>query len=354
MSSPLTPSFLMDLEHEMRVISNNEYQRLLTNLWWKRVAKVLPSGAKADRINWLLDTATIQYVNRLGAEVEFDDILANTTEYVNKAATNGLKLNRFQLEDHLNGVAGKEGMDLAGQWSRTIGNQAAYWPQKQIAVALRNGGVASQTSYDGQVFFSGSHPLNPFDSSLGTYANDFTGGSAGVYPGAAPIDSSVTVDVALNNINAVIAYIQSIKMANGEDPRMLRVAGILHPPKLSARVTQLTTAKMIAQAAVTGGGGADVEYVLKGFNLGVPMCADELSSAFTNGSDTTYYIITEQLATDQLGGLVYVEREPFSIVFNGEMTSAELSRRNELQWITRGRNVVGYGHPYLIHRVQAA
>ncbi len=36
------------------------------------------------------------------------------------------------------------------------------------------------------------------------------------------------------------------------------------------------------------------------------------------------------------------------------MTDAELQRANKFQWVTRGANVVGLGHPYLLFRVQAA
>jgi len=347
--SALTPAFVMDLEKNMRVISAQEYQRLLGSLWYSRVAKTMPSGAKSERVTWLLDTATIEYTDRLGGGVTFDDILSRTTEFENRAATKGLKLNRFQLEDHDgNGIA------LAEHWSRQIGAYSAYWPQKQIAAAIRNGGEATSTTYDGRPFFDTAHPVNPFDSSLGTFRNDFTSTSSGVYPGAVRIDTGVTVDVALDNLQKAKAYIQSLKMPNGEDPRGLRVAGLIVPPALAARAVQLTQAKFIAQDAGSGGGGADVEAVIANMGYGQLIVADELSSAFTNGSDTTFYIVAEQLAGDQLGALVYVNREPFSVVYNGEMTSAELSRMNEMQWIVRGRNVVGYGHPYLLFRCKAS
>lgn len=350
MSGPLTPAFVMDLERRMRVIQNQEYQRLTANLWWSQVAKRIPSTGKSERMLWLLDTAGIQYVSRLGADVEFMDQVMNTTEFTAKAATAGLRLNRFQLEDHDGG-----GVQLAANWARTITQYGAYWPQKQVATALRNGTQAASLAYDGIVFFkdaSSAHPVNPLDTSLGTYANRFTGAASGAYPGALPISGN-TIDVALENLQKAIAYIAQIKMPNGEDPRGLRVSKILVPPALMARAVQLTNAKFIAQAAATGGGGADVTAVVASQGLGMPVQCDELAAGFTNGSDTTYYLVAESATTDELGGVLYVEREPFSVLYHGEMTDAQLARMNEFQWMTRGRNVVGYGHPYLIFRCEA-
>ncbi len=338
----LTPSFLMDLEKRMRIIGSQEYQRLNQNIYWRKLAREMPSNGKSERLIWLLDTAKIEYVSRLGAEVTFDDLLTNTTEFTAKAATAGLELNRFQLDDHDGG-----GVQLAAAWTRQIAAYGAYWPQKQVAAAIR----ANGNSYDNVSFFNTAHPLNPFDTGLGVYANDFTGGASGSYPGAVPI-SGVTIDVALENLGKAIAYVSSIKMPNGEDPRSLRISGIMGPSALVPRMQQLTNAKYIAQAAVSGGGSGDIESIVRNWGLSEPIEAPELGANF-GGSDSTYYLLAEGLSSDEMGSLIYVNREPFSIVYNGEMTDAQLARANKLQWLTRGRNVVAYGHPYFLFRCRA-
>jgi phage major head subunit gpT-like protein len=198
-------------------------------------------------------------------------------------------------------------------------------------------------------FFSGSHPLNPFDASVGTYTNNFTAGSG---PGAVPIDTSVTVDVALANLGKAIQYVHTLKMPNGVDPRGLRVSKLVVPSALVPRAQQLTNAKYIAQAAASGGGAADIEAMVANWGLGAPEEAPELSAAF-GGSDVDYYLLAESITSDDVGAFTYVNREPFQIVYNGEMTDAQLARVNELQWLTRGRNVVGLGHPYLAFRCRA-
>ena len=343
----LTPEFLFDLESNMRVISAAEYQRLTAKLWFARVMKNVDSLSRKERINWLLDTAKIERPNAShgGGQAIFEDMVMQTTEYENQNAVAGLELKKEQMDD-LDG----NGVQMATEWSRQVGAQASYWPQKVLAQAIRDNG----NTYDGLPFFSpigAPHPVNPFNTAAGSFANDFTGAAVGIYPGAVPVDTSVTVDVALSNLNAVKAYIASLVMPNGEDPRMLEINALLHPPLLTARMQQLTNAKFIAQAAATGGGSGDVEAVIRNQGFGEPIEAAELGSAF-GGSDTTYYALATEITSDALGAFLYLDREAFAILFHGPMTDAQLARLRKLQWTIEGRNTAQPGHPYLMFRCQ--
>jgi len=338
----ITPAFLTDLETNMRLISNQEYQRLTANVWWPRVAKKTESQNRKERLVWLLDTAKIQRTGRGGGNLEFEDLASQTYEIESENAAGGLKIKKEQLDD-LDG----NGVRVAAEWSRQIGAIAGYWPQKQVAKAI----LANPTTYDNVAFFSGTHYVNPYQTGLGSYSNIHTSGSGA---GAVPIDTSVTLDVAVNNISKVWAYVANIKMPNGEDPRMLKLAGIMGPPALAARMIQITNAKYIAQAA-TGGGAAsaDVEAMVRNWGLGEPIIAPELGAAY-GGSDTDYYLLMEEITTNELGAFVYVEREPFSVLYYGPQNSAQLGRIREYQWMTEGRNVVAPGHPFLMHKCRAA
>lgn len=345
----ITPEFLFDLESNMRVISSREYQRLLENLWYPRVMKMIPSLAKKERLSWLLQTAKIERPNAShgGGQQIFEDLVMQTTEYENENAVAGLELKKEQLED-LDG----NGVQIASEWSIQVGAQAAYWPQKTLAAAIR----ANGNTYDQLPMFSpiGSpHLVNPFNVSAGSFANDFTGAASGIYPGAVPVDSSVTVDVALDNLNLVKAYVSSIVMPNGEDPRFLKINAILHPPALTSRMQQLTKAQFIAQAAATGGGSGDVQAVIANQGFGDPIEAPELGSAF-GGSDTTYYVLAQEITANELGAFLYLDREAFSVLFHGPVTSAELARMRKLQWTLEGRNTCQPGHPYLMFRCQGS
>ena len=230
----------------------------------------------------------------------------------------------------------------------------SYWPQKQVASLLKNGHTANVVSYDKVPFFAANHPINPFQSQFGTYRNVFTGAAPGggdPYPGACPVDVSVNVDTALDNLGKIFAYFASIKMPNGEDPRFLRPDTILCAPRLFPRLVQLTDAKFIAQAAGSGAASADVAALIKALGYATPVMCDELAG-FEN--DTTFFIAAKNIGASQLGGVIFTEREAYKINYYGTVDQAVLSRAQELEWHCQGRNVVSPGHPYLLFKCKGS
>lgn len=350
-----TPQFLFDLESRMQRISENEYARLSANLWWSRFAKVRSSTTRRELITWFLSTAKIEDLETSGGKQRFDDMVSKYTEFTNKHAGTALRLKKDQFED-----TDGDGVDAASQWSADVSAYAAYWPQKQATYLLKNGHSSGFTSYDGEIFFSNAHPVNPFDTSKGTFANIFTGAASSTpstdpndatYPGAIVLDESVTLDVAFQNLSKAISYIKGIRMPNGEDPRFLKPVALAGGPRMQNRLVQLAGSKFIAQAASSGGGSADVEKMIQWQGLAEPIIMDEFSGF---ESETTTFLICEQVTSSQMGGLVYVDREPFKISFYDGAIDADLDRRNELEWHMRGRNVMGYGHPYAIYKLKAS
>lgn len=331
----LTPSFLFDLESNLRKIVDDEYSRLASDLWWSKVAKVRPSSSKREILTWLLSTAQIESQG-LGGNMSFEDMVMRTTEFTNMDSGNGLKLRRQQFED-LDG----NGVDIASQWARDTAAYMAYWPQKQVVAAMKAGETA--LAYDGKAFFATDHPVDGGSSSY-TYSNLFS--SVGI---------NGDVDDALTNLQTVFANIASIKMPNGEDPRRLRPAGLIVPPKLYGRAVQLTSAKFLASAANSAAATSDVEMLIKSLGYGTPIMADEFAGW---ESDTSYFVVAEQISTSQLGAMVYSEREPYRITYytgQGGSTGVDaiLDRAQELEWHNHGRNVTAYGHPFLLFKCKA-
>lgn len=336
----------MDVESRMQMITQREYERLNANLWWQQVAKMRPSTGRREIIMWLLSTAQIVDQGK-GGNIRFDDLVSQYTEIENKFSGAGLKLSRAQLEDTDGG-----GMELASQWSSDIGAYMSYWPQKQTAYFMKNAHTASLfTGYDEVAYFSASHPYNPFNTGAGTYSNLLTGAASGTFPGACPVDDSIDMDDAFLNLSKVFAYVCSLKMPNGDDPRMLRPKWIFCSPRLFPRMVQLTSAKFLAQVAGSGAGSADVEAVVKALGFATPIQCDELAGF---ESDTTYFVACETLASSQLGAIVYQQREPYRINYYSNIDQAILNRSQELEWHCIGRNNIAAGHPFLLHKVKAA
>lgn len=351
-------SFLMDLESRMRVIQEDEYARFMAseNQWWEPFVKVQPSMSRRELFFWVLSTARIE-AQGYGGNVEFEDMSIIEADYTVLDAGKGIKIRKNKFEDLYNNTQGGEGIMLAEAWTRQISAQAAYWPQRQVA-ALLNAGETGK-SYDGVPYFSSSHPYNPLDDASATFSNIFTSTASGIYPGALKIDESVTLDVAYQNLAKAIAYIKSIKMPNGKDPRFLVPKYLLVPPALQTRASLLTDAKFFALASTGGAGVADMAGTIKRWGLNTPVVAPELDSTHSGGSDTSWYIGCEEVTSSQLGALLYIDREPFKITYytgdgGGTGVDAILDRSRELEWHVHGRNVAGYGHPYALFKAKAA
>jgi len=347
----LTPTYLMDFESRMQRLTEQEYARFNTNLWWQKITKLRSTGARRDVVTWLLSTATIKDQGKMGGNIHFEDLVATYTEVEASYSGDGFKLRRAQLED-----TDGDGLNLGSEWSTQIGAYMKYWPQKRVAHFLKSGHTTKYVGYDKLPFFAMAHPLNPFALNFGNFNNVFTGAAAGAYPGAVPLDESVTLDVALQNLRKIMTYIASLKMPNGEDPRYLRPAFILCSPQLYPRAVQLTEAKFFGQSAGPGGAGGsefvttDVEGLIKALGYATPVMVNELAG-FEN--DTTYFVACENVTSSQLGAVVYTQREPFRINYYGTMDQAQLDRAQELEWHCIGRNTVSAGHPYLLYKCMA-
>jgi phage major head subunit gpT-like protein len=358
MDSVELQSVLITLEESMAIELVGDYQRRdqPENIWWPSLARPRDISSRKETIHWILDTAKIE-VRDLG-QFAFEDMTTVNLEVTPSFASAAFEIGIEAFQDLENGVWGGKAIEAGTAWARQIGSEMRYFPQRRLADAI----VCNPVCYDTHPFFDHGHPTNPNDPSAGTYTNDLDNVAADGWSGVlAPIDESVTVDVALSNAQRVISYIRGLKGPNGRDPRFLRPIGILVPPALTIRSQQLTGAKFIAQAAgATGGGSGDVELAIQKLGLGEPLIAPEIGSGFmrtygigsapVSGSDTTWYVVCE--ARDvALSSYVYARRETFGVIFHDPGSSAELARKRKKQWTCAGRNEIVPALPYTMFRV---
>lgn len=370
-----TADFLYSLEREMLVINDQSFLERLTedDIWYTDLVKVFPMKGKSERFNWLIDTASIERLSpndggETGGNLTFDTLSTVTQEYFPAHFGRAFKIGKLKLLNLL-----QSGVNPLNAWAKSTARYSAYIPQRETAITILNG--ANITSYDGVSFFNTAHPVHPLISGLGTYANLFTGSASGSYPGACPIDSSVTIDVALNNLVKVFAYIEgAIAAPNGAgDPRMLRVEKVLYPPKLQGRVNQLLdAASYIPQQSAGGAGSALTREVLKKFQLAEPQKVKEFDGnrsytfmgpngtpSTVTGSDTTYYVVCREASTTELGAFLLNQRLPFTMqTYSGEGGGVDgidaiLGRSNDIEYHNQGWFAVNPGHPYAFHQVNS-
>lgn len=367
----ITASFVFNREKGYRSIYENTYLSLLSEMFWTRLTKVHNTDSKSEIFEWFIQSAQIKQATPAdGGEsvgpMNFEELSTSLLEIAPARFDQGFRINKMKWLNLLN-----KGMDPVAEWVRQQGEYATYMPQRELCIKIMNGGAATSKCYDGQPYFSTAHPNHPNIPGNGTFANDLTGAASGSYPGAVPIDNSVTVDVALDNLVKAIAYISgSISMPNGQDPRRLKPVRLYHPPRLTGRVAQLLNARLIAQAAATGGGGADVEAVIRSLSLVEPVRVDEFDGNRTlkggppgfpvtaTGSDTTYYLETREASTSTLGAFLMNNRQPFTLrTYSGEAGAegidAILGRSQTMEWQHDGYFSMNYGHPYGLFRCQS-
>lgn len=339
MTAALFQTVLFDTQTAMRSIEEYEYARFASSLWWSDVARVIQGDSSREIINWLLSTAMIRDSGIAGGNYTSSELVQVTAEYEPRHAGDRLTLHRDQFVDS----QGKMAKDLGSKWAADIAAYMAYWPQKQTVGMLKEG--TTRIGYDAKAFFATDHPLNPKKVSVGTYSNLITDD-----------DYTITADKSpaanLDALRRVAQHVRTIKMPNGVDPRFLRVSKIIAGPAVAPFAMQATEAKYLAQfaGAGTGAGSADVTAIHAALGYGQVIQADEFTG---NEYDLgAYFVVCEQAASSQLGGVVYVDREPFRINYYSESQIPELMHRNEIEWLCDGRNVMGPGHPYLIFKIQ--
>ena len=369
MQGSYTADFLFNVMKRSVAFNEYNFNKLTRDLWYQRVTKDRNFNTKSERLTWLFETAGVDQLTpqdggESGGTLSFDELATVTTEYFPAFYGRGFKMSRIRWENFVNG---SNGLDPLTSWGGGVGKYGAYVPQRQIAQLFLNG--ANVTGYDGVAFWSTSHPTHPTISGYGTYANTFTGGASGVYPGACPIDDSVSLETALTNLSKLLSYIRTaVLQPNGMgDPRRLVPKYLLHPVRMTPRVNLLLDAAYLPLSANSGGGSAELKafYQRQPAKL-EPIEAPELGAAITytvpygaatglstsvTGSDTTFYIICEEATDSELGSFIMSIRKPFSMsTFAGEgggaALDAILSRSGDIESHYKGWYGFNYGHPY--------
>lgn len=351
----LTQEFVFDFMSNISLISERSYQGKLENLNYQAFTKTRPTNAKKEHLAWLISTARLRS-NGFGGNVSYESLsqVKQTMSVHNFQAGAEFEENEFTDKDG-------HGIDGASEWAAQIGADIAYFPQREVVSLLLHGETG--LCYDGKAMFATDHPNHPLVASAGTYSNLFAGAAYDI------TTASSTLDQALDIMSTIKKNITAIKMPNGVDPRFLTVAGILCPPALTGRLTQLTQSKFIASASNGAGGGtSDVEAYIRQQGYGPVLEMAELGASQSydienadtgvvttvTGSDSAFYILTKEVAQSEIGAMMWLEREPVMVqAFNRfNNGGAEYAEKRIMRWLAQGRAGAAFGLPYHIFKVR--
>lgn len=336
----LTNKYFVDLQTRMQLVSAAEYDRLRQDLVWDQIASIADlTGVAESIIEYPIENAEIEH-NVAETYTNAKDRIYANFRMTSRFHATGLKIMRSKFTD------GPYGAAAAADFSKAMGALFAYDPQQLVFDKIKENGICQ---YDNAVFF-GEHPISPNVNGVATTAlkfkNRFTGAAAGVYPGALPIDESVSPEVALTNLSKLVTYVRSIPQANGKLPLKLRIKSLIGPPRLAQRLAQLTDAQFLGTT-----GSSDVRPIIRANGLGTPIVVDELGAGF-GGDDRTYYVAVEQI-TPSIGPILFAQKEPYEIVYFDPTSDSEINKRQWFEWRVRGRSGCEYGLPQLLFRVDA-
>jgi phage major head subunit gpT-like protein len=158
-----------------------------------------------------------------------------------------LTIDRFRLDDDQFGIYYRMLPDVA--------RQAKRWPTYQIRNLLENTAPwtgSFQNGLDGLSNFNTAHLINLYNSGLGTYSNDFTGGGSNV--GGIQVGGAFSPTA----FATLYEYMLTLK---GEDNQILGIVAdkLMHPAQLKTEVDYVLKSQFFAAAAygtLTGQVGA--------------------------------------------------------------------------------------------------
>lgn len=279
--------------------------------WWEQVATLVPSTGGSNTYAWL---KSIPAFREWVGERVFHSLVSKGTVLSNKDFENSISVPRNSIED--------EQLGIFGASFEMMGQEAAKWPDKTLAKALKAGGTT--VHYDGQPFFNGSHPVDPDDSSKGTYSNDRT-----------------TFDLTPDNYATARADFMG-RLNEAGEPMGLMPDLLIVPPQLEVTAKRILENDILARAIGTVGAAAD-NNPNKGTArvLMLPELADQ---------PTQWYLACTSLP---IKPLIWQLRKAPVMLPKVAPTDPNVLLHKEYWYLADARGNAGYTFPFLITRCTA-
>lgn len=282
--------------------------------WWNKVSTKIMSSSRA----------THYY---------FDEMLDGFRKWIGERLVRDIKMNEFTLiNDDWELTVGVDKKDLddmqigyAVSRAAQIGIQAAKWPDKMLITALQAG--KTSLAFDGQNFFSASHPISTDKPGLGTYSNLHT---------AAPL-SSENFETAFATFSAQLGtggtYIDNM-------PTQMLVSPTLAPVAKRILESDLITRSIINGASTSVSAESNPNKGLVELVVLPELQNDPL----------TWYL---QDGSKPIKGLLFQERKAPTFVMKDGPQEDELFWHKRIIMGSDARGAAGLTIPFLLHRYEA-
>jgi phage major head subunit gpT-like protein len=313
----ITPGAVRTLEDRFTKLYNTDYEAALANAWWDKLATLKTVEGSTNIYQFLLSSFDLAPLD--DGQMVYSNMLTQSFSATNADRGGGLKLKRNQIED--------DEFGFAAEWAGQAGAAMALAPQYLLTPTVVNGaatvngliiGGTTQNGYDGVPFFSASHPVNPFNTAMGTYANLYAGSSYAL---------------TITSYAAAEAKLRGLVMPNGRN-RNLKAKYLVVPSTLRKVALEITGAAFVSSTAQ--GGSTSNVFLSDGVEV---IVANELDI-----EPDAWYLVAD--TGSGIGPFIYQLRKAFEMNSYTGMTLAELNRVNQFEWQIRGRDVALYGHPY--------
>lgn len=282
-----------------------------------KFASDIPSGTGSEVYPFVAEIPQLR--EWLGSR-QAQDIATYDYTLANKDFELTLKLDRNKVLD-----------DQYGVWMQTVVPMIARNAKRKPALLVRDALQAGSSSlcYDGQNFFSTSHPVNKFPG----------GGFSGVTQRNLWTSKALTFD----NYRDVRASMMSYRGESGERlgvmPNLLIV-----PPALEAQARLILNADMIAGNTI--GGITNVG----GYSNPFKGSADLVVAPDLAGEDGTWYLAD---TSKPIKPIIYQRRQEPIVVAQFNPNDDSVFSRKEFTWGVDMRGAAGYALWYLMAKASA-
>lgn len=306
----ITPAYFVTMESNMQAIAVDRWVDILSDpqrIYWDTLTEEKTTATREEIWQWQINQAKLRRQVDQGQR-RYDDLYSWAWAMSPDDIGDNLLLKEKDIEDNR--------VDHVGQWISDVSGSWAYWPQETVVQLLGVG--ETDLCYDGEPFFSTTHPIVPGIASSGVASNLFTG-----------------KPLTFGNFTDGIAAIQNIKGPGGIN-RMLKPYRLLHANSNQKNALEILTATTIGDSTAEGRSGSKTN-VIRQYGFDPPQNMQD------HPDDGSWYIQCKVMSAPFKMPFIRLMRKAFELNTFVPLSQVELNRTKTFEYQGDARVVMGFG-----------